>query len=336
MTISNANTGASAQQPQTAAQRMSALSAGAFGPTLRLVGILLAVVLIGAIASGGILLRPSNLLDVVQQESILLVLVTAQFFVIATGGIDLSVGAVVALSGVVFVSALDAGPVVACLAALASGCVFGLVNGMIVTFVRLPAFVVTLGTMQIGYSVAKLWSRGGTIDASSGGAHIPRAMLSFYGDKFAGLPLALWTSLAVLALGALYLRTSTGGFTFAIGGNRRAARLAGVPVERVSLAAYAAGSTVAAVAGLLFVMRVGYGDPHTGVWLPLDSIAAISIGGVSLTGGQGNLVAGFIGVLILALVDNTMNLVGISALVQPAVKGAILILAVLAYSRRPA
>ena len=127
-----------------------------------------------------------------------------------------------------------------------------------------------------------------------------------------------------------------GSFTFAIGGNRRAARLAGVPVQRVSLAAYAAGSTVAAVAGLRFLMRVGYGDPHTGVWLPLDSIAAISIGGVSLTGGQVNLAAGFIGVLILAPVDNTMNLVGISALIQPAVKGAILILAVLAYSIRPA
>lgn len=110
MTTSNANTGAASQQRQTAARRMSALGADAVGPMLRLFGILLAVVLIGAIASGGILLRPSNLLDVVQQESILLVLVTAQFFVNATGGIDLSV---VALSGVVFVSALDAGPVVA-------------------------------------------------------------------------------------------------------------------------------------------------------------------------------------------------------------------------------
>lgn len=333
MTTSNANTGSNSGRPASAARSWAA-PIGAHGATLRLVCILAGVVLVGALASGGILLRPSNLLDVVQQESILLVLVTAQFFVIATGGIDLSVGAVIALSSVVFVSALDAGPVLACVAALLSGCVFGLVNGLLVTFVRLPAFVVTLGTMQIGYSVAKLWSHGGTIDTSVGGQHIPHAMLGFYNEKLAGLPLAFWTALVVLGLGALYLRTATGSFTFAIGGNRRAARLAGIPVERVSLAAYATGSTVAAAAGLLFAMRVGYGDPHTGVWLPLDSIAAISVGGVSLTGGQGNLVAGFIGVLILALVDNTMNLIGISALVQPAVKGVILLLAVLAYSRK--
>jgi ribose transport system permease protein len=333
MTTSNANTGANSGQPAVTTRSL-ATSMATHGATLRLAAILIGVVLIGAIASGGILLRPSNLLDVVQQESILLVLVTAQFFVIATGGIDLSVGAVVALSSVVFVSALDAGPLVACLAALLSGCVFGLVNGLLVTFVRLPAFVVTLGTMQIGYSVAKLWSHGGTIDSSAGGAHIPHAMLGFYSEKFAGLPLAFWVALLVLGLGTLYLRTATGSFTFAIGGNRRAARLAGIPVERVSLAAYATGSTVAAAAGLLFAMRVGYGDPHAGTWLPLDSIAAISVGGVSLTGGQGNLLSGFIGVLILALVDNTMNLIGISALVQPAVKGAILLLAVLVYSRK--
>lgn len=334
MTTSNANTGADSGGHAATPRFSLAPIAGAHGATLRLACILIAVVAIGAIASGGVLLRPSNLLDVVQQESILLVLVTAQFFVIATGGIDLSVGAVVALSSVVFVSALDAGPVLACVAALLSGCVFGLVNGLLVTFVRLPAFVVTLGTMQIGYSVATLRSGGGTNDTSAGGAHIPHAMLNFYNDKFAGVPLAFWAALVVLLLGTLYLRTSTGSFTFAIGGNRRAARLAGVPVERVSLAAYAMGSTVAAAAGLLFAMRVGYGDPHTGMWLPLDSIAAISIGGVSLTGGQGNLIAGFIGVLILALVDNTMNLAGISALVQPVVKGAILLLAVLAYSRK--
>ncbi|MFP6558912.1 ABC transporter permease [Paraburkholderia sp. B3] len=333
MTTSNANTGAGSGRT-AGATRAWAAPLGAHGATLRLACILAGVVLIGTLASGGILLRPSNLLDVVQQESILLVLVTAQFFVIATGGIDLSVGAVIALSSVVFVSALDAGPVFACFAALLSGCVFGLVNGLLVTFVRLPAFVVTLGTMQIGYSVAKLWSHGGTVDTSAGGRHIPHAMLDFYSEKLAGLPLAFWAALAVLGLGSLYLRTATGSFTFAIGGNRRAARLAGIPVEQVSLAAYATGSTIAAAAGLLFAMRVGYGDPHTGVWLPLDSIAAISVGGVSLTGGQGNLVAGFIGVLILALVDNTMNLVGISALVQPAVKGVILLLAVLAYSRK--
>jgi ribose transport system permease protein len=303
---------------------------------LRLLGILLLVVAIGAALSGGILLRPENLSNILQQNAVLLVVVTAQFLVIVTGGFDLSVGAAVALASVIFVSSLDHGVVPAILAAFASGIAFGIANGILVTFVRLPSFVVTLGTMQIGYSLAKMVTGGGTIDAASEGAAIPQALVSFYATNLFGLPLPVWVALIILVFAALYLRSSTGCFVFAIGGNNRAARLAGIPVARVRLVSYAVASLIASVAGLLFSLRVGYGDPQAGIMLPLDSIAAVSIGGVSLTGGRGSILAGFMGVLIIAVLGNVMNLLGVAVSLQPVVKGVIIILTVFAYGLRAA
>jgi ribose transport system permease protein len=301
---------------------------------LRLLAILLAVALIGAAISGGVLLRPENLSNILQQNAVLLVVVTAQFLVIVTGGFDLSVGAAVALASVIFVGSLDHGVGLAILAALVSGVLLGFVNGVLVTFVRLPSFVVTLGTMQIGYSLAKVWTGGGTIDAAPGGATIPRQLNSFYSTNLLGLPLPVWVALIVLVVVAIYLRSSTGCFVFAVGGNSRAARLAGIPTSRVRLVAYTTASLAASVAGLLFSLRVGYGDPQAGVMLPLDSIAAVSIGGVSLTGGRGSLLAGFMGVLIIAMLDNLMNLLGVNVTLQPVVKGVIVILTVFAYGLR--
>ncbi len=142
--------------------------------------ILLAVVVLGAVASKGVLIQPANLSNILQQNAVLLVVVVAQFLIIVTGGFDLSVGAAVALASVIFVATMGYGPVAASFAALASGLLIGLLNGAIVTFVRLPSFVVTLATMQIGYSVARLVTGGGTIDAAANGATIPAGWLGFY------------------------------------------------------------------------------------------------------------------------------------------------------------
>jgi len=300
----------------------------------RLLVILCIVAAVGAVASHGVLLRPANLSNILQQNAVLLVVVIAQFLVIVTGGFDLSVGAVVALSSVAFIGSLDYGVPAAILIALTTGALFGIVNGMLVTFVRLPSFVVTLGTMQIGYSLAKVWTGGGTLDTAPGGAAIPRSLLAFYTTDFLGIPLPVWLAFTILGGAALYLRTAIGHFIFAVGGNSRAARLAGVPVSRVRLVAYTVASLIASVSGLLFAMRVGYGDPQAGVLLPLNSIAAVSIGGVSLTGGRGHLLAGFLGVLIIAMLDNVMNLLGVSVFLQPVVKGAIVIITVFIYSRK--
>jgi ribose/xylose/arabinose/galactoside ABC-type transport system permease subunit len=217
---------------------------------LGLVVLLAVVAVAGDIVSGGTVLRPENIQNVLQQNSQLLVVVTAQFLVVATGGIDLSVGAVLALSSIVFVGFLGHGAVLAVFVAICTGAIFGAVNGVLVTLVRLPAFIVTLGTMQIGYSLARLYTGGGTTAGTSMEIPLPAAMLEFYAGRFLGLPLPMWLAVFVLIVVTLYLRTSIGHFIFAVGGNSRAARLAGISDTSVRVAAYTAASAIAAVAGV--------------------------------------------------------------------------------------
>lgn len=300
---------------------------------LRLLVLLLVVAAIGAALSHGVLLRPENLSNILQQNAVLFVVVLAQFLIVVSGGFDLSVGAAAALASVIFVGLIDHGPAVAAFLVLLTGLALGLTNGALVTFVRLPSFVVTLGTMQIAYSMAKMWTGGGTIQTGFGGGRIPPSLVSLYSVDFLYIPLPVWVAIALLGIVALFLRSSTGHFIFAVGGNARAAGLAGVPVARVRLAAYIAGSIIASIGGLLFSLRVGYGDPQAGFWLPLDSIAAVSVGGVSLTGGEGSILSGFLGVLIIAMLDNIMNLLGVSVNAQPIVKGLIVIATVYLYTR---
>ena len=301
---------------------------------LRLLIVLAVVVVAGQIVSRGIMLRPENIRNVLQQNSQLLIVVTAQFLVVATGGIDLSVGAVLALSSIVFVGFLGYGAVLAVFVAICAGAIFGAVNGLLVALVRLPAFVVTLGTMQIGYSLARLYTGGGTTAGTSMERPLPPAMLEFYAGRFLGLPLPMWLAVFVLIAVTLYLRTSIGHFIFAVGGNSRAARLAGISNARVQVAAYTAASAIAAIAGIMFAMRVGYGDPQAGLWMPLE----LDRGGVDRGRKphrrSGNRSVRFLGVLIIAVVDNVINFIGVPVTLQPVVKGAILIATVLAYNLR--
>jgi ribose transport system permease protein len=295
--------------------------------------VLVGVVVAATLASKGLLLAPQNIGNVFQQNVVLFLVAMAQFIVVVTGGIDLSIGAVAALSSVLFVGFLDHGVPAAALAAVCGGAFIGLANGLLVTFVRLPSFVTTLGVMQITYSLAKLFTGGGTISAGLNGAPIPRLMVSFYSTSVLGVSLPVIVFGMMLFLVMLYLKSSFGHFIYAIGSNARAAHLAGIAVAPTRLIAYAAASAIAAVAGILFAARVGYGDPQAGLWLPMDSIAAVAIGGASLTGGRGTLYATIAGVLIIAVLNNAMNLYGIPATLQPTIKGGIIIATVLIYSR---
>jgi ribose transport system permease protein len=296
--------------------------------------ILALVVIVASVVSGGTFLQGGNLVNVLQQNAVLFVLAIAQFLVIVTSGIDLSVGAVVAFSSVLFIGYLDYGIVPAFLIALAGGALVGLLNGILVVFVRLPSFVATLGAMQIVYSGAKLFTGGGTLHAGLGGAPIPDIVTGFYDRAFFGIPYPTLAFLIVFAASALYLRSSAGYFLYAIGSNPSAARLAGIPTDRIRIGAYVAASALTALGGVLFSARVSYGDPQAGVWLPLDTIAAVSVGGASLMGGRGTLLATVFGVLIIAILNNTMNLVGISPTLQPAIKGLVIVFTVFLYSRR--
>lgn len=297
---------------------------------------LLFVVAAVSLASRGTFLHAENLGNILAQNAVLFVLAIGQFLVVLTGGIDLSIGAVVALSSVLFVSSLDFGVTAAAVIAVAASTVVGLVNGLLVSFVRLPSFVTTLGSMQIVYSLAKIFTGGGTVRGGMAGTPIPPFVLHFYSSTLAGVPLPTVTFVVVFAAVLVYMRLAHGHLLYAVGDNAAAAYLAGVMVNRVRIIAYMVGSALAGVGGILFAALVSYGDPQAGTLLPLDAIAAVSIGGASLEGGRGTLVAVVFGVLIIAILNNGMNLLGVSPTLQPAIKGAIIVLTVLLYSRRSA
>jgi len=305
----------------------------------RTLAILLGLVLFASAFSEGVFLQPANLVNLINPNALLIVIATGQLLVIATGGIDLSVGAVMAVSSVMVVLFQDYGLAGSFAAAILLAALFGLVSGALVTYIRLPAFVVTLATMQIGYSVSKIlsdWggSRGGTVYNSLGGAGIPTGFADFYKASLSGIPYPLFICLGFLILIAAYLRTSNGHFIYPVGGNDRAAFLSGIPVGRVRIAVYVISAVLAAVGGILFVARVGLGDPQAGTWIALDSIAAVSIGGASLSGGVGTVFGTLIGVVILSVLNNIMNLLGVPPTLQPAVKGLVILIAVYLNSAR--
>jgi ribose transport system permease protein len=295
--------------------------------------ILFGLIIVASIFSKGVFLQPNNLINLINQNAILIIVALGQLLVIATGGIDLSVGAVMAVSTILVVLfqdySLPGAFVVAAFAAL----LFGALNGILVTFVRLPAFVVSLASMQIGYSISKILSNwggsgGGTVYSGLNGREIPASFVDFYRANLFGIPYPLIICFAFILLVALFLRTRTGAFIFPVGGNERAAFLSGAPVWLVKMSAYLISAFLASVGGILFVARVGLGDPQAGTWLSLDSIAAVSIGGASLSGGTGTVLGTFIGVVILSVLNNIMNLLGVPPTLQPAVKGIIILAAV--------
>jgi ribose transport system permease protein len=301
---------------------------------LKILAILVGMMALAALVSQGIFLQPTNLVNLIYQNAILIIIALGQLLVIITGGIDLSVGAVLAVSSVLVVLFQDYGLPGAFAIALLGSLLFGLANGFLVTYVRLPAFVVTLATMQVGYSVSKILSGGGAVYAGLAGAEISPGLQQFYKDSLLGVPYPLIICLIFLVLIGMYLRTSFGHFAYSVGGNQRAAYLSGVPVRVVKMAVYVLAATLCCVGGILFVSRVGVGDPQAGTWVPLDAIAAVSIGGASLAGGIGTVAGTLIGVLILSVLNNIMNLLGVPPTLQPAIKGLVILLAVYLNSAR--
>ncbi len=302
--------------------------------TGRILGVFVVLVTLASLISGGVFLQPNNLLNLGYQNIILLVVSLGQLLVILTGGIDLSVGAIHALCSVLIVLTQDYGLAGSlAVAAIASG-LLGWINGLIVTYVRLPSFVVTLGIAQIAGSLATVISRGGTVYTGWGGAAIHPVLKAFYKQGLLGIPYPILFGLLVAGLFTLFFRTSFGHFMFAIGGNRRAAFLSGIPVRRIEMIAYILSAMIAGLSGALFVARVDLGDPQAGRWLALDSIAAVSIGGASLAGGTGTVLGTVLGVAILSVLNNIMNLVGVPPTLQPAVKGLVILLAVFLNSTR--
>jgi len=271
-------------------------------------------------------LTVSNLLNVVEQTSINAVVAVGMTFVILSGGIDLSVGSIVALAGVVLGTALQGGQTlfVAVPLALAVGLVCGLGNGALVSWGGLPPFIVTLGTMSIARGAALLFTEGRPVsgfDASFRTIATGRV-------GFIPAPVIVMALVYVVAHFAL-TRTTFGRYVYAIGGNEEATRLSGVPVRFHKTMIYGVSGLMSAVAAVVLTARLNSAQPIAGMMYELDAIAATVIGGTSLMGGDGTLGGTLVGALIMGVLRNGLNLLGVSSFLQQIVIGGVIVVAVL-------
>nr|WTB07809.1 substrate-binding domain-containing protein [Streptomyces antimycoticus] len=291
-------------------------------------GALSALVLLVAAMSllSGDFLTTGNLLNVGVQAAVTAILAFGVTFVIVAAGIDLSVGSVAALSATVLAwSATSQGlPVwIAVLLAVATGIACGLISGALVSFGKLPPFIATLAMLSVGRGLALVISQGSPIP-------IPDSM-SGLGDTIGGwlpIPVLVMIGMGLITAGVLG-RTYAGRAMYAIGGNEEAARLSGIRVTRQKLVIYALSGGFAAVAGIVLASRLSSAQPQAAVGYELDAIAAVVIGGASLSGGVGKASGTLIGALILAVLRNGLNLLEVSPFWQQVVIGVVIALAVL-------
>ena len=271
-------------------------------------------------------LTVSNLLNVAQQTSINAIIAVGMTFVIIAAGIDLSVGSIMAFSGVVLASALEAGlPLpVALLISLAIGMACGLLNGLFITYGKLPPFIATLGMMSVARGAALLYTQGRPISGFG------EDFRSFATGEILGIPAPVIIMIFVYIIAHFILnRTKLGRYTYAIGGNEEAALLSGISVKFFKTMIYGLCGMLSGLAAIILTARLNSAQPIAGIMYELDAIAATVIGGTSLMGGEGRIVGTLIGALIMGVLRNGLNLLGISSFVQQIVIGSVIIIAVL-------
>jgi len=268
----------------------------------------------------------SNLVNVVQQSTIIGIIAVGMTFVIITGGIDLSVGSIVALAGIVFGTLVHANlPLpLAAAGALTVGTLGGAVNGALITIGRLPPFIATLGMMSVARGVALLLSDGRPISG------FPSGFRTLATGTVAGIPLPVIIMLALYGVAHFVLtRVTLGRYAYAIGGNEEATALSGINVRLYKTVVYCIAGFVSALASLLLVARLNSAQPVAGISYELDAIAAVVIGGTSLLGGSGSVVGTLIGALIMSVLRNGLNLLGVSSYLQQVAIGTVIVVAVL-------
>jgi ribose transport system permease protein len=281
-------------------------------------------------------LTSENGWNILRQISVNLCLSIGMTLIILTGGIDLSVGAILALSGAVAAGLLKNGMVLAALsvrlqftvsgaivAGLLVGAAAGWFNGLVITRFRLPPFVATLGMFSIARGLTMLWTGGFPITGLG-------PAFGFLGTGvFLGIPVPVWISGTLVGVFVVLTRTTRfGRYIYAVGGNERAALLTGLPVGRIKLWVYTLGGLLAGAAGLIVTARLDSAQPNAGLGYELDSIAAVVIGGTSLSGGRGSVIGTVLGCLIIGVLNNGLFLLDVSPFWQQVVKGFVILAAV--------
>ena len=266
-----------------------------------------------------------NAINILVGASVIAIIAMGQAFVIGTSGIDLSVGSIAALAGVVAAKAMQAGlPIaLALLAGVLAGALAGAVNGIIVVTLGITPFMVTLGTMSIYLGIALTVTNGRPI------YNLPAGFSEAMNSNFIGIPAAVWVMVVVGAVLVLLLRSFTiGEFALAIGGNEEATRLAGINITAYKIAIYALSGTTAGIAGLVIVGRLGTGDPTSGSDLLLPAIAAAVMGGASLLGGEASVLGAVLGAVVITALQTGLTLLGVTTFFQIIAVGVVIIVAV--------
>lgn len=312
----------------------------ALGRTIALVVGLTVLLTIMNFATHGNFLAPGNLLNVLRQIAVNAIMAVGQTFVIIIAGIDLSIGSLIALTGVLMAGTLAgqtsplAGVAAAVLVGLGVGGAAGLINGWPVVKFGLPPFITTLAMMLMARGLAFLYTGGRPIE-------IDNSMFNFIGSGFIfpgighllgipGIPTQVVIMLAVVIAGSYVLtQTRFGRYVYAIGGNEEAARLSGVNVFGIKLSVFVICGALAGLASMLLAARLNSGIPQSGQGYELQAIAAVVVGGTSLMGGRGSISGTFVGALLIGILYNLMNLLGVQSYAQEVVLGAVILFAVL-------
>ena len=273
---------------------------------------------------------PENILNVSLQVSIIAIIAAGMTFVILTAGIDLSVGSVVALAGIAATSVLQLDTPfgvsfpLAVIAALLVGAVSGFVAGVCITRFNVTPFIVTLALMTVWRGVAFVYTEGRPV------WELPPQFSIVGSGRILALPIPTIVMLFIYAISHVVLtRTRFGRYVYAVGGNLEAARLAGIRTAKILVEVYVLCGMLAALSGILLSSRMNSGQPNAGLMYELDAIAAVVVGGTSLSGGKGSIIGTFIGAMLIAVLRNGLNLLNVGSYVQQVVIGVVILLAVL-------
>lgn len=286
--------------------------------------VILLMVLVMSLASPTFL-TSNNIINILRQVSMNGILAIGMTFVILTGGIDLSVGSIVAVTSVIAGSIVQSGrPWLAVVAGLVVATLFGLFNGLMIAFFRLPPFIATLALTTIGRGFALVYSDGRPYTITN------KDFLAIGKGAFLGIPIPIWILAGVLLVAYVLLaQTTFGRYVYAIGGNRNAAKLSGVATKAVEFMVYVISGFGCGIVGIILSARISSGQPTAGEGFELDAIAATAIGGTSMNGGVGGLFGTTMGFIIIGMLSNSLNLLNVSSFYQQIVKGFIILAAVL-------
>ncbi|MFL0364719.1 ribose ABC transporter permease RbsC [Pseudobacillus sp. 179-B 2D1 NHS] len=273
-------------------------------------------------------LAPLNILNLLRQVAINALIAYGMTFVILTGGIDLSVGSILALSSALMAGMIVSGidPILAIFIGCLLGAIMGAINGLLITKGKMAPFIATLATMTIYRGLTLVYTDGNPITGLG-----DNYLFQLFGrGYFLGIPVpAVTMLLSFVILWVILHKTPFGRQTYAIGGNEKAAWISGIKVSRVKIMIYSLAGLLAALAGAILTSRLNSAQPTAGTSYELDAIAAVVLGGTSLSGGRGLIIGTLIGALIIGTLNNGLNLLGVSSFFQMVVKGIVIVIAVL-------